>query len=42
MLVETEWIAKQLGTSIVSGSAIAWAMPRWYECDLDGEGVGKT
>lgn len=26
-----EWLAKQLGQSIVTGAGVAWAMPKWYD-----------
>jgi hypothetical protein len=38
-----EWIAKQLGTSIVTGEKTAWAMPKWYPLvDLDGAESGTA
>ena len=38
-----EWIAKQLGTSIITGASVAYAMPKWYTVvDLDAEGAGTA
>lgn len=38
-----EWVAKQLGTSITTGAAEGYAMPKWYEAvDLDGEEAGTA
>jgi hypothetical protein len=40
---DMDWIAKQLGTSVVTGAETGYAMPKFYSCvDLDGAEAGTA